>query len=44
MGCHETQYSQETVERLMTGMRPVLKGEMPMTAMIPQPPTSDLFR
>ena len=44
MACHKTQYPQETVERVMTAMRDSLKGILPLTTMVPQPPTNDLFR
>ena len=44
MSCHKTQYGQESVDRVNSSMRTVLKGELPLTPMIPQPPTNDLFR
>jgi len=44
MSCHKTQYPQETVDRVMTAMRDLLKGELPLSTMVPQPPANDLFR
>ena len=44
MSCHKTQYPQETVDRVMMAMRDTLKGELPMTTMVPRPATNDLFR
>jgi LmbE family N-acetylglucosaminyl deacetylase len=44
MSCHKTQYPQEAVERVISAIRDAWKGELPLTTMVPQPPSTDLFR
>ena len=44
MGCHKTQYPQDTVDKVIASMRDTFKGELPLTTMVPQSPTNDLFR
>ena len=44
MSCQKTQYPQESVDRVISTMRDTLKGELPLTAMVPQAPSNDLFR
>ena len=44
MACHKTQMSDEAVERVTKSMRDVLKGELPLSPMVPNAISSDLFR
>jgi LmbE family N-acetylglucosaminyl deacetylase len=44
MGCHRTQYPDETAQRVTGAMKDLYKGELPLTSMTPQSPASDLFR
>lgn len=44
MACHKTQFKDELVETAFTTMGEVLKGELPLTAMVPGTTTNDLFR
>ena len=43
MACHKTQYAQEAVDRCMSVPRDTWKGEVPLSPMVPQDPTNDLF-
>jgi len=42
--CQKTQMSEESAERTIRVMRDVLKGELPLSPMVPQAPGNDLFR
>lgn len=44
MSCHKTQYGQESVERVISAMRDAWKGELPLTTMVQQAPSNDVFR
>jgi hypothetical protein len=44
MACQKTQVSDEAVERVISVMREVWKGELPLSPMLPQPPGNDLFK
>jgi LmbE family N-acetylglucosaminyl deacetylase len=44
MGCHKTQVSQEAVDRVVVAMREVWKGELPLSPMVPQPLSDDIFK
>ena len=43
MACHKTQFSEEALERFITAMREVLKGELPLSPMVPQATADDRF-
>src|SRR5262245_6620448 len=42
--CQKTQASQEAVDRVITAMRDVWKGELSLTPMVPAAPATDLFQ
>lgn len=44
MACHKTQFKDEMVETAFKTMGELFKGELPLTAMVPGPPSNDLFR
>jgi LmbE family N-acetylglucosaminyl deacetylase len=44
LACHRTQFSDETIDRLVTAMRAAWKGQIPLSPMVPQPPSTDLFK
>ena len=44
MACQKTQYPAEAVERVISTMRDVWKGELPLSAMVPQSAANDLFK
>jgi LmbE family N-acetylglucosaminyl deacetylase len=44
MSCHKTQFSEERVERTTSAMRDLWKGELPLSPLVPQPPSKDVFR
>jgi LmbE family N-acetylglucosaminyl deacetylase len=44
MSCHKTQFSDEAVQRVTKAMREVWKGVLPLSPMVPQPPSNDVFR
>src|SRR5262245_47420675 len=44
MACHQTQVSNEAIERVIPAMRDAWKGELPLSPMVPQPAGNDLFR
>ena len=44
MSCHKTQFPDEAVERVTRAMRDVWKGVLPLSPMVPQPPSNDVFR
>ena len=44
MACHETQYSDDIVQRVSAATRDALKGELPLIPWLPNVATTDLFR
>jgi LmbE family N-acetylglucosaminyl deacetylase len=42
--CHKTQFSQEAIDRVFRATSDVWKGEIPLSPMVPEAPTNDLFR
>jgi hypothetical protein len=44
MACHKTQVPEEAVERVFKSMEALLKGELPLTRMVPGVASNDLFR
>jgi len=44
MGCHKTQFSDETVARTTKAMEGVWKGELALSPMVPQANATDLFQ
>ena len=44
MACHKTQFSEEAVERSITAMREVLKGELLLSPMVPRATADDVFQ
>ena len=42
--CQKTQVSQEAIDRVMRASIAAWKGEIPLSPMVPEAPTNDLFR
>jgi LmbE family N-acetylglucosaminyl deacetylase len=42
--CQKTQVSQEAIDRVISAMRAVWKGEIPLSPMVPGAPGNDVFR
>ena len=44
MACHKTQFPDALIERMTGGMGKIFKGELPLSPLVPQPPSNDLFK
>ena len=44
MACHKSQFPDEAVDRVTKAMRDVWHGELPLSPMVPQSPSNDLFK
>jgi LmbE family N-acetylglucosaminyl deacetylase len=44
MSCHKTQFSEDRVERTTSAMRDLWKGELPLSPLVPRPPSNDVFK
>src|SRR5262245_19104678 len=44
MACHRSQFSDETIDRVVAAMRVVGKGQVALSPMVPQPAATDLFK
>jgi len=44
MSCHKTQFPDGLIERMTGGMGKIFKGELPLSPMVPQPPSNDLLK
>ena len=42
--CHKTQVSPEVIERVIRASKDAWKGEIPLSPLVPETPTNDLFR
>ena len=42
--CHKTQISQEAIDRVFQATRDAWRGEIPLSPMVPEAPTNDIFR